>query len=310
MARYFNAYRIDHVLGFFRIWQIPVESKSGLLGQFAPSIPLYPDDFANYGFRFEVERMAWPYVKSTEQTLFVRDHHDTKLFHPRIGALSSSAYAALPADQQTVYERLYNDYFYRRQNLFWQQEAMKKLPQLIQCTRMLVCAEDLGMVPACVPDVMHSLRILSLEIQTMPKDEGREFADLSNNPARSVATISTHDMPTMRQWWVEDHERARRYWSTVLHHGGDAPREMPAWLADDIVWRHLASPSMLCLISLQDWLACDDTLRLPDAAAERINVPANPRHYWRYRMHLSIDQLSQSRSFCDHLRETINAAQR
>jgi 4-alpha-glucanotransferase len=62
-------------------------------------------------------------------------------------------------------------------------------------------------------------------------------------------------------------------------------------LAKDIVSRHLTSPSMLCLLSFQDWLSIDEALRLPDQNAERINIPANPRHYWRYRMHLTIEQL-------------------
>jgi 4-alpha-glucanotransferase len=106
-----------------------------------------------------------------------------------------------------------------------------------------------------------------------------------------VATISTHDMPTMRQWWDEDWDRTQDYYNTALWHSDAAPHPLPGWLAKDIVSRHLTSPSMLCLLSLQDWLSIDEKLRLPDANAERINIPANPRHYWRYRMHLTIEQL-------------------
>ncbi|MCF0189270.1 MAG: 4-alpha-glucanotransferase [Bacteroidaceae bacterium] len=310
LSLYFNAYRIDHVLGFFRIWQIPTDAKSGLLGQFAPSIPLYPDDFARYGFRFEVERTTWPYQKNIDRTLFVRDQKDIKLVHPRIGALTSTAYAELPDDQRRAYEALYNDYFYRRHNQFWRDMAMSKLPSLVQSTNMLVCAEDLGMVPACVPSVMDDLRILSLEIQSMPKQQGLDFGVLDSNPVRSVATISTHDMPTMRGWWRHEHDQAQKYWRQVLHHGGEAPRELTSWLADDIIWRHLASPSMLCLLSLQDWLSSDESLRHPDPDAERINIPAIPRHYWRYRMHITIGQLAQSHTFCDHLRKIIKASGR
>jgi 4-alpha-glucanotransferase len=54
---------------------------------------------------------------------------------------------------------------------------------------------------------------------------------------------------------------------------------------------------MLCLLSLQDWLSIDEHLRLPDQNAERINIPANPRHYWRYRMHLTIEQLLKADDF-------------
>ena len=98
-------------------------------------------------------------------------------------------------------------------------------------------------------------------------------------------------MATLRQWWDEDEERTQSYFNEMLYRGGPAPHPLPDWLAKDIVSRHLTSPSMLCLISFQDWMSIDERLRLPDENGERINIPANPRHYWRYRMHLSIEQL-------------------
>ena len=219
-------------------------------------------------------------------------------------------YARLDEGEKYNFNRLYNDYFYRRNNRFWYHEAMKKLPRLTQATRMLVCAEDLGMVPDCVPWVMNELRILSLEIQSMPKEDKVRFGHLSRNPYRSVCTISTHDMPTLRQWWDEDEERTQDYFNTMLYRGGAAPHPLPGWLAKDIVSRHLTSPSMLCLLSLQDWLSIDEHLRLPDQNAERINIPANPRHYWRYRMHLTIEQLLAADDFNETIRTLITQSGR
>jgi len=278
MAEYFDAYRIDHVLGFFRIWEIPVPEKSGLMGQFAPALGMSREEIEAYGVQFN-------------EGLFLVDHKRNDRWHPRIAVQYQEAYTQLSEDQKTNFNNLYNDYFYRRNNQFWYTEAMKKLPRLTQATRMLVCAEDLGMVPDCVPWVMNELRILSLEIQAMPKDPTTRFGKLSHNPYRSVDTISTHDMATLRQWWDEDEERSQSYYNTSLRRGGPAPRPLPGWLAKDIVSRHLTCPSMLCLLSFQDWMSIDEKLRLPDENAERINIPANPRHYWRYRMHLSIEQL-------------------
>ena len=278
MAEYFDAYRIDHVLGFFRIWEIPVPEKSGLMGQFSPALGLSREEIEAYGVQFN-------------DGLFLVDHKRDDRWHPRIAVQYQEAYNQLSEDQKYHFNQLYNDYFYRRNNQFWYTEAMKKLPKLTQATRMLVCAEDLGMVPDCVPWVMNELRILSLEIQSMPKDPTTRFGHLSRNPYRSVDTISTHDMPTLRQWWDEDEERTQSYFNTMLFRGGPAPHPLPDWLAKDIVSRHLTSPSMLCLLSFQDWISIDDGLRLPDENAERINIPANSRHYWRYRMHLTIEQL-------------------
>ena len=292
MAQYFDAYRIDHVLGFFRIWEIPVPEKSGLMGQFSPALGMSKEEIASYGVDFK-------------EGLFLVDHKRSDRWHPRISIQYYQAYQELDEGQKYHFNNLYNDYFYRRNNQFWYQEAMKKLPRLTQATRMLVCAEDLGMVPDCVPWVMNELRILSLEIQTMPKDPNVRFGKLSHNPYRSVCTFSTHDMPTLRQWWDEDNEQTQAYYNGPLRRGGEAPHPLPGWLAKDIVSRQLTSPSMLCLLSLQDWLSVDDKLRLPDQNAERINIPANPRHYWRYRMHLTIEQLMQADEFNNTIRTLI-----
>ena len=365
MAKYFDAYRIDHVLGFFRIWEIPVHAVHGLLGQFQPALGMSVQEIEQYGLHWNEELMTQPfitdwvinrwfgdngnYVRETfldhthddcyrmkpefdtqrkveayflgkydgdasaisqedaalrdtlyaliSNVLFLRDHKDPNRFHPRISSQFDPCYETLWDVDKNAYNILYNDYFYRRNNHFWYHEAMKKMPKLVNATRMLVCAEDLGMVPDCVPWVMNELKILSLEIQTMPKETNLRFGILGHNPYRSVCTISSHDTATMRMWWDEDWEQTQDYYQTRLYRGDAAPHPMPGWLARDIVYRHLACPSMLCILTLQDWLATDEKIRLADANAERINIPANPKHYWRYRMHLTLEQLLSSDDF-------------
>lgn len=371
MARYFDAYRIDHVLGFFRIWEIPVHSVHGLLGQFAPALAMSREEIESYGLHFQEDRFTRPFITDwvldrmfheragevkekyldrldderyqmkpevdtqrkvealfadvtdekelwlrdglyalISDVLFVRDHTNPGVFHPRISAQFDFIYESLYDNDKAAFNRLYNDYFYRRNNQFWYQEAMKKLPKLVQATRMLVCAEDLGMVPDCVPWVMDELKILSLELQSMPKDPSVKFGHLSRNPYRSVCTISSHDMPTLRMWWDENVQRTQEYYNTMLYRQGPAPHPLPGWLASDIISRHLTSPSMLCILSIQDWLATDESLRLPDADAERINIPANPKHYWRYRMHLNIEDLAADKRFVQNITEMISQSGR
>ena len=371
MARYFDAYRIDHVLGFFRIWEIPVHSVHGLLGQFAPALAMSREEIESYGLHFQEDRFTRPFITdwvldrmfheragevkekyldrldderyqmkpevdtqrkvealfadATDEkelwlrdglyalisdVLFVRDHTNPDVFHPRISAQLDFIYESLYDNDKAAFNRLYNDYFYRRNNQFWYQEAMKKLPKLVQATRMLVCAEDLGMVPDCVPWVMDELKMLGLELQSMPKDPSVKFGHLSRNPYRSVCTISSHDMPTLRMWWDENIQRTQEYYNTMLYRQGPAPHPLPGWLASDIISRHLTSPSMLCILSIQDWLATDEALRLPDADAERINIPANPKHYWRYRMHLNIEDLAADKRFVQSITEMISQSGR
>ena len=366
MSKYFDAYRIDHVLGFFRIWATPTTCVHALQGQFAPSLAMTREEIESYGLHFQEKLFTTPFIArwvvdrvfgphadavvekylnhehddifslkpeyDTERkieaafvgkddaddvwvrdglyalasdVLFVRDINDSNKFHPRITAQLNFMYEALVDSDKEKFNRLYNNYYYRRNNNFWYNEAMKKLPVLVQATRMLVCAEDLGMVPDCVAWGMNELRILSLELQQMPKDPSVRFGELWKNPYRSVCTLSTHDMPTLRQWWDEDMERTQDYYNSQLYRSGAAPHPLPGWLAKEIVVNQLACPSMLCVLLLQDWFAIDEKLRFADANAERINIPANPRHYWRYRMHLNIEDLIANKEYNDNIKELI-----
>ena len=293
MAEYFSAYRIDHILGFFRIWEIPVPHKSGLMGHFSPALPMTEEEIARQGV---------PFIPD----MYLQDPKDPTRYHIRISAKDEEAYKSLSGADQLAFDRLYEEFFYHRHTQFWYGEAMKKLPALTRSTQMIACGEDLGMIPECVAWVMNKLEILSLEIQSMPKAPGLEFGNLQDNPVLSVCTISSHDTPTLRGWWEEDTERAQRYYTHVLQLKGEAPHRLPGWICELIIRQHLESPSTFCILALQDWLGIDEAIRLPDAAAERINVPANSRHYWRYRMHINLESLLQPNSFTEHVKCIVN----
>lgn len=368
MSEYFDAYRIDHVLGFFRIWQIPMHAIHGLLGVFNPALPFTPDELRNsYDFWIDVDLQTTPFIMDyflgdffgeltdqvkeqflvdagygryrlkpefatqrqiadyfatqekndvndricngllglIDQVLFVEDPYEKGKYHPRISAQYTYTYRALNDYERWCFDRLYNDFFYHRHNDFWYGKAMWKLPPLIEATDMLTCAEDLGMIPDCVPAVMSALEILALEIQRMPKDPKVEFGNTWSYPYYSVCTTSTHDMGGIRQWWEENADRTQRFYNNVLHEGGAAPQFAEPWICEKIVDLHLKSPSMLCILPLQDWLSMDGSLRRTKPQEEQINVPANSRHYWRYRMHLTVEELLSSTLFNDRMKELI-----
>ena len=298
MSEYFDAFRIDHILGFFRIWEIPLWSKSGLDGYFNPALPFPAHELADKGFDVN------------DKGLFIEDPRKEGHYHPRIGAKTSQSYSILDGYRRASFDRLYEDFFYHRNNEFWKEKAMQKLPALLDSTGMLACGEDLGMIPATVPQVMSDLRILSLEIQRMPKDPCHEFANPAWYPYLSVCTTSTHDMNPVRAWWEEDRLTTVHFYHDMLGGQGDTPQHCEPWICRQILEQHLCSPAMLTVLPLQDWLSMDGSLRRDDPHAERINVPANPRHYWRYRMHLTVEQLQEAADFNATVSELIKASGR
>ena len=368
MAEYFDAYRIDHILGFFRIWQIPMTATHGLLGTFYPALPFSEDEMRNqYDFWLDKDLQTTPYImdyflndffgeyteeaknrflyvkspgryglkeeydtqakvveyfNSLEQNeknekfknallgliddvLFIEDSEQKGKYHPRISAQYTYIYRSLNDYERWCFNRLYNDFFYHRHNDFWYGKAMWKLPPLLDSTDMLVCGEDLGMIPDCVPAVMNRLKILSLEIQRMPKDPQMEFGNPMTYPYLSVCTTSTHDMPGIRAWWEEDREKTQHFFNNMLHEWGNAPYYAEPWICERIVAMHLNSPAMLTILPLQDWLSIDGKLRRKNPQEEQINNPAVSPHYWRYRMHLTIEELISCEEFNTKIKNMI-----
>lgn len=374
LSEYFDAYRIDHILGFFRIWEIPIDAVWGLTGSFCPALPFTRSELESRGVWMDENRFLKPYLKEhvlyatfgkytddvireylltdgwqnykfkpeydTQkkiekhfaslgynfgnkevlirdglymlhcEVLFVRDSREPDKFHPRISMHSSATFRDLPENTRRLLDKLYVDYFYHRHTEFWKQQALNKLPALISATNMLVCGEDLGMVPDSVPDVMNELEIISLEIQRMPKKPNTEFAMPSDAPYRSVCTTSTHDMNPIRAWWEEDPVLTQRFYNKALGLQGPAPATCESWIAERIVEQHLQSQAMLIILPWQDWMALESTLCLEHPFAERINVPSNPRNFWCYRMHMTLEQLLKEKEFNNKITTMIKEAGR
>ncbi|MER3499240.1 MAG: 4-alpha-glucanotransferase [Chitinophagaceae bacterium] len=365
MSNYFDAFRIDHILGFFRIWSIPMHAVEGIMGYFVPALPIRVEELGERAIWFDYQRFCKPYITDeivwqifrhqaekvknnfliasehggyelqlayttqkqvqdhfaamepsadndfirqglfdliSNVILFEQEESDGTEFHFRFGMENTFSYKAFNAHTQQKLKELYIDYFYHRQDNFWKKEAMHKLLDLKAATNMLVCGEDLGMVPHCVPEVMKQLGILSLEIQRMPKQLNKEFFHPNDAPYLSVVTPSTHDMSTIRGWWEEDRNKTQRYYNAILGQQGEAPYFCDAWINRAIVLQHLYSPAMWSIFQLQDILGMDEKLRRENPHEERINIPANPKHYWRYRMHLNLEDLLKQKEFNEELK--------
>jgi len=365
MSNYFDAFRIDHILGFFRIWSIPMKSVEGILGRFVPAIPVDISEFYSNNIWFDYDRYCKPFIneniiqhlfgekaqEATEQFLdffdgkyqlkdFVNtqtkvakyfadkkieddimkqglfdllsnvilleeENSNRQKFHFRISIEQTSSFLELEYDTREKLKWLYINYFYRRQDDFWKQEAMKKLPELKRTTNMLICGEDLGMVPHCVPEVMQQLAILGLEVERMPKDPNSEFFHPKDAPYLSVVTPSTHDMSTIRGWWEEDHLKTQKFYNHILGHYGEAPYFCEPWINKEIILQHLYSPAMLSIFQLSDLLGIHEKLRRENPHEERINIPSDPHHYWHYRMRMDIEKLIKEKEFNEEIKKYI-----
>jgi 4-alpha-glucanotransferase len=237
--------------------------------------------------------------------LFFKDKKNPNAYHPRHSLFKTNSYKDLDQHAKQVIADLYNDYFYHRNDNLWKNQAEIKLPGLTNATSMLVCGEDLGMIPACVPEVMRKLNILSLEIQRMPKEASVEFGRPAGYPFLSVATTSSHDTLPLRGWWEEDHGRAQRFFNNGLSKSGQAPFYCETWVVKDVITQHLYSPAMWAIFPIQDILGLDEKLRAKDPAEERINVPSEKNHYWRYRCHVSIQQIASADNLNNTIREML-----
>ena len=368
MSYYFDAFRIDHILGFFRIWSIPMHAVEGILGNFVPALPVYKSELNQQGIHLDLHRLTNPYINESiiwemfgdkaekvkdeflnvigyehyalkpefdtqrkvekyfdqlqasdenhrlkhglfnliSNVIFLEsEHNEGQQFHFRIEMESTASFRYLDGDTQSKLKNLYINYFFRRQDHYWKEQAMQKLPELKRSTNMLICGEDLGMVPDCVPGVMKQLGILSLEIQRMPKDPIKEFFHPNDAPYLSVVTPSTHDMSTVRGWWEEDTTKTQRFYNHQLGKWGNAPFYCEPELNTAIIIQHLYSPAMWSIFQMQDLLGMDGSIRRANPNDERINVPANPKHYWQYRMHISLEDLLTNDGFNEVLKNYI-----
>ena len=283
MACYFDAYRIDHILGFFRIWEIPKTAKSGLLGHFSPALPLSVEEIENQGFHFIKSK----HVKKGVDTLFIPTPNEKDKYIPRIELQKTKVYQALGEEQKQAINALYEDFYFHRHNEFWKQKAMEKLPALINATPMVACGEDLGMIPACVPEVMQQLGIMSLEVQRMPKVFGHPFVQTEDLPENCVYTTGTHDMPTLRGWLAEDRVRTRQFLDSL----DLDDRRVTAKTLKKIMGKHLDSPSKWNIYPLQDLLDLDEKNWSPNPMDDQINVPANAKNQWKWRMRMNLETL-------------------
>ncbi len=359
LSKNFDAVRIDHILGFFRIWSIPMTAVEGILGRFVPAMPITADYIQQRGINFSEERFCLPYI--TEHILWEKfgndvswvketfldglrfkpefdtqrkiesyflknkEHQELKAglfdltanvillkdemdyhYHFRINIFETSSYQHLDDATRASLNTLYNEYLFKFQDTLWNQTGIEKLEALKAASNnMLLCGEDLGMVPDFVPAVLSQMNILSLQVERMPKKSNEQFSFPENAPFDSVLTPGTHDMSTLREWWQEDKTVTQEFYNKALGRHGAAPDDCTADIAEQIIAQHLYAPAMLSVFLIQDLIAMSNELRADNPQDERINIPANPQHIWNYRMHLYLEDILADDTFTQKIKSLV-----
>jgi 4-alpha-glucanotransferase len=372
LERYFSAIRIDHILGFFRIWELPASARTGRMGRFRPSLPITRDELLGRGL-WDINRLTEPYIQwleieatfgdkaqevafrymqecdeqrglwqfrrefETEQAIFdataprqdlpehfaeeqlnvraglmrffqnrclIVDPENIDHFYPMFGLEETSSYDALEPWTRDALRDMSHDYYFGRQSSTWRKQARKVLPALLRSNEMLVCGEDLGFTPTCVPPVMAELGILGLRIQRMPPvGESAEFGRPSTYNYLTVCSPSCHDTMTTRAWWEEDAERRERYDEMF---GSGVDDSCTPSVMRNIITQHVESPSVLAIFPIQDLLALDAEYSKRPALDETINDPTNPKHYWRFRLHVTCEDMLANSTFIKDVKDVLH----
>ena len=368
-SKFYHAYRIDHVLGFFRIWSIPQQEVTGILGYFNPCVPLTYDKLAAAGFMREtLEYLRRPNYGYDQLRDFLGGDTDrlvpvcfTELEgHPGRFILKpefSSEKGILGMNEpQEVKDKLLKVYWNRvfvpsgdennfypywywynapvlftlpdyeqeklrnlikenenSQNGLWDANATKLLTVLSQETDMLVCAEDLGAVPPCVPAVLKKLNILSLRIERWARNWNAPYSpyyEMDEYPRLSVCATSCHDTSSLRGLWKEPDFDRNLYWSHA-HLPGNAPEEVTPSVARAILSHVFTANSLFCILPVQDYFALSASLSKCAPEEERVNVPGTVGgKNWCYRMPCSVEELMDYSSLASEIRMLVDVRKR
>jgi len=366
-ARFYQAYRIDHVLGFFRLWATPAENHTAQLGLYQPAPRLTEEALRRLGF--DDGRLVWmsePHVFGLElrerlgaeaeaaadasltkigaedlyrfrpairgekdlTALALSDHAKGVLIHsfrnrtllrqadgsfvPTAQYYATRAYDSLNQDERWSFEHLIQEVHEQVQQE-WEDQGRRLLGFMKESTSMLVCAEDLGSIPDCVPRVLGELGILGLKICRWARDwnaPGQPYFRVVDYPELSVCTPSVHDTSTLRQWW--DEEKDHRGFLAAL--GLDPSRDDGPYTPDQaakVLAALMTTRSRLCVVALQDWFGLDEGLKTDDPAAERVNTPGTVGlTNWAWRMKPYLEDLLARSAFTAQVRGLTDSRSR
>jgi 4-alpha-glucanotransferase len=362
--KYFDAYRIDHVLGFFRIWATGRENNTALPGRFIPDSPVKAADFKALGW--DSGRIRWatvPHIPTNEVWRAVHDvggseddvrrvfdaaltrigteelwmfkssirgekdiaalsvhdagkkylmfawsnrifqEYEKGLFSPLWYYHNSRAWDSLSQDEKQAVEDLIEKKHIEGEKK-WGAEGKKLLSMLKESAMMLPCAEDLGDVPDCVPDVLEKLKILGLRVVRWTRrweQEGQPYVPFYEYPELSVCTPAVHDSSTVREWW--EREAGQDDFAAFI--GCPAlPKTYNPGTARLILRSVARAASRFRVFQIQDLLHLSNAWYAEDPASERVNIPGTANTFnWTYRLPAPVAEIAKDGELIARVKE-------
>lgn len=341
LAKYFTAYRIDHVLGFFRLWCIEEGNHSGIDGFFQPAGSLSSADFHELGLseaqtallsgvavdQADVSRLPAGAVVSDSAGQWLKSELLNEQGITSLGAegdLQNELLRRLHERPFLLIAGMYypawaiRDRLARSQGLSEQtKEAIATRVERLQNDDqprqqaqgqkiLSVLREAAAMLPCAedlgvVPDYVRPT-LAAMGILSLKVYRWEAVENIPKDPqGYPFLSLATSS--------VHDSSNLREWLASepehitgIQVHGGQATAgQIHGFLA-----RLYSSPSMIVMIPLQDLLALDEKFH-GDASQERVNVPGTVTDFnWTYRMPLNIEDMLYEEKLRDAVKDLVS----
>ncbi|HMV41856.1 MAG TPA: 4-alpha-glucanotransferase [Leptospiraceae bacterium] len=306
LEHFYHLYRIDHVLGMYRIWAIPLSAKSAKFGYYHPQTGVSRKEFE------EVKLDADDFLA---REIIYEFQKDKFIFYWDFYKLPG--YYTLPEEVKKVLYPLSHKHL-EEDEKEWRREGEDVLNFFFENTEMQACAEDLGAVPSFVRDSIHENKIIGLDIIRWT----RSFEDGSFIPADkyrplAVSSLSVHDTSIALDWWNSCSKEDQKSFAELIDL---TEAEISATKVMKAMLRFALSTNSLFSINLLHDFMFDESyfpekfspnnmLAYPER--HRINIPGTPEEKnWSYRFPFLVEDLLANTGHIKEIRMLIDEAGR
>ncbi len=304
LENFFHLYRIDHVLGMYRIWAIPENATSAKKGYYFPQIGVSKKEF---------EELELNPLEFLERKIIYEFEKDKFIFYWDF--YKFPGYYTLDEEIKKKLFPLSHKHLNNEEKT-WKKKGEEVLNLFFDTTNMLACAEDLGAVPGFVRDSIKENEIIGLDIIRWTRSlENGEFIKPDGYRKTAVSSFSVHDTSLALDWWNELNENDKKDFSLLV---GSKEINKSDWLKKLI--QFASSTNSLFSIQLFQDILFDENLfsslekklnPLLQPELHRINIPGTHEDKnWGYRFPIFLEEIMNSEKLKNDLQEILKQTDR